>query len=207
MKKTKSKKTKTAPKEFKTVNDILSMSNKMFDKLTEPELRKVTTKLVSAANKRLKRMEQKGVKSPAYEEVMTSGGKFSIKGKTEQQVRNEFIRIKKFMQSETGTIKGATKYEKEIIKRLEKGGVTGVNSSNVWDIIKTIHDAKQDLPQLNNIPPSKDKTVMALYRKYRAGKISFDELNDSVNKYIETKYLEKQDMYQDVSTAEFFEIE
>ena len=55
------------------IKDILSMGLNEFNKLKESQLRSLTNKLVSAANKRVRRFEAAGVKSPALSKVEQEG--------------------------------------------------------------------------------------------------------------------------------------
>ena len=70
--------------------------------LNEKEFRNAVTKIVSVANKRIKRLEKSNLKdSPAYQKWLDEGGvKFSVKGKTHNQLQREVARLKKFMESE-----------------------------------------------------------------------------------------------------------
>ena len=58
-----------------------------FAHLSKTELRQAVSKLASAANKRLKRMSQSELVSPAYIEAIDSGGKFSTRGKSELELK------------------------------------------------------------------------------------------------------------------------
>ena len=92
-----------------TIENILSMDIDKFNKLKEPDLKKIVGRLVSAANKRIRRMESAGIESPALSGVKRSGGTFSVKDKNLDQLRSEYARAKRFLTSKTSTIKGAKK--------------------------------------------------------------------------------------------------
>jgi hypothetical protein len=100
-----------------------------FNKLSLKDLRKVTGRLVSAGNKRIRRAEEKGVDSPAFAYIRESGGMLSTKGKDLQQLRHEFVRAKNFMEAETSTIKGAENFKAESIELLKQEGVNLSNES------------------------------------------------------------------------------
>lgn len=188
----------------KSIQDILNMDVKTFNNLTTPELRKVVGRLVSAGNKRLRRAEKAGITSPAHESVKESGGMFSAKGKTHEQLKAEFMRAKAFLKSPTSTQKGAKKFAKDMAKRLKEKGVEGVSESNVVEVIKRIHDMKEDIPQFADIM-YKDSTKK-IYEKYRKGKISFDEMNEMLKAESESAYEKKQEQSADVDVSRFFEI-
>lgn len=106
-----------------SINDIMNMGIKQFNKLTEPELRKVVGRLVSASNKRIRRMESSGIETPALRKVNKSGGVFSVKDKNLNQLRSEFSRAKSFLQSPTSSIKGYKEVQKKTVEGLKKQGI------------------------------------------------------------------------------------
>lgn len=100
-----------------TVKEILDLDWKDLSKLSTEELRKVSTQLNSAANKRLRRLEEAGAEewSPAYGYTRRSRGDFSVKGlQTRTDLKNEIQRAASFMTAKTSTLKGAEKYKKQV---------------------------------------------------------------------------------------------
>ena len=73
--------------------------------------RQEVSRLNSMANKRIKRLaNSKFNTSPAYQKWLKSGGeKFSIRGKSQQDVRKEYYRVQQFLNYETSTITGSKK--------------------------------------------------------------------------------------------------
>lgn len=68
--------------------------------------RQEASRLASAANKRAERLEKNGLTdSPAYREYV-EGGRFSVRGKTHNQVQHELARLRRFMGMQSSTIKG-----------------------------------------------------------------------------------------------------
>ena len=79
------------------------------------EYRKEASRLASMANKRVARLEANDLKdAPAYRGYIESGGKFSVKGKTYNELQVEVARMRTFINANTSTIKGINKYLKEI---------------------------------------------------------------------------------------------
>lgn len=72
--------------------------------------RQEASRLASMANKRLKRLEERGLTdSPAYQMYLREGGEyFSVRGKTQEQLRDEVRRMRKFVEAQTSTIRGLT---------------------------------------------------------------------------------------------------
>ena len=71
--------------------------------------RQEVSRLNSMANKRIKRLANSKFKdSPAYQKWLKSGGqKFSIRGKSQQDVWKEYYRVQQFLSYETSTITGS----------------------------------------------------------------------------------------------------
>lgn len=108
-----------------SIEDILNMDVVDFNKLQEKDLKLVVGRLVSAANKRLRRMKNKGLTSPAMVSLARSDGGllFSVKGKNTNQLRKEYARARNFLSKETSTIKGYSKVLKKTVKTLRDRGI------------------------------------------------------------------------------------
>lgn len=130
-----------------SVNKILNMDVRDFNKLGIKDLRKITGRLVSAGNKRIRRAREAGVTSPAFEYVERTGGMFSTKGKNLNQLRAEFVRAKNFLQSQTGTIKGAKKFKDDSIKFLHREGVD-ISSDTFDDVMRAYETIRRSDPKV-----------------------------------------------------------
>ncbi len=86
----------------------------------ERKLREEARRLVSMANKRLRRLEQQNlINSPAYKKWVEDGGqKFSVKGKSMKEVKQEIARMNDFLEKQTSTVKGAKQYFKNVAKEV-----------------------------------------------------------------------------------------
>lgn len=84
----------------------------------EKELRREARRLVSLANKRLKRIEKQGlIESPAYKQFIEDGGqKFGIRGKNTEEVKQEIARMNDFIKKQTSTVTGTKKYLDNVAK-------------------------------------------------------------------------------------------
>lgn len=82
------------------------------------EYRKEASRMAATANKRVQRLEDKGLQdNPAYKGYMQSGGgKFSVKGKSHNELQSEVARMNAFLNATTSTIRGTNNYLKTIAK-------------------------------------------------------------------------------------------
>jgi hypothetical protein len=95
---------------IKIVNTRKSKNNVFTEK--EKQYRMEASRKVSLANKRLARIEQQNLTmSPAYKKWLEEGGqKFSIRGKSAEEVRIEVARLNNFIKQTTSTVRGTKKY-------------------------------------------------------------------------------------------------
>lgn len=91
-------------------------SKKPTDKIKK--YRKEASRKASMANKRLKRLEDAGLKdSPAYKKWVEDGGqRFGVRGKSHNQLQQEVARLNKFLDSQTSTIRGVNSQLKDMAK-------------------------------------------------------------------------------------------
>jgi len=165
----------------KSVTELLDMNP---DKMSADVLRQVVSRIASAGNKRLKRLDQAGVKSRAADVVKESGGKFSVKGKTEDELRAEFMREKNFFERKTSSLRGIKQIQKETAKTLESRGVTNIDRDKIGETF-ALYD------RLKEIDPS----IIAKNLKY--GVINaISELPDNMD--IEEKILAMQEQLADL---------
>ena len=136
-----------------SVNDILNMSEKRFNKLTEKELKLVVGRLVSAVNKRVRRFEKAGITTPATRSLEKSGGKLSVKGKSLNELRSEYARARNFMNMETSTRKGYEKVQKKISDTLRDRGYD-ITPNELDDMFEVFNSLLESDP---SISLSKDK--------------------------------------------------
>lgn len=112
--------------ENQKIGEINNYQSKQENALDRAEIRKLTAK----ANKRIERLEKNGLESsPAYQKWLADGEvKFSVKGKDHNQLQKEVARLKRFLESETSTVRGVNRTLKEMAKN------TGIKYKNLKDL-------------------------------------------------------------------------
>lgn len=117
-------------KKFEGFSD--DITKKMQDKAKRmAEYRKEASRLASMANKRIERLADSDYKdSPAYQKWVEDGAvRFSVRGKSFNQLQSEVSRMNKFLNSATSTITGT----KEVLMKIADN--TGFGYSNYKDLI------------------------------------------------------------------------
>lgn len=93
-------------------------------------LKKEVSRMASMANKRLKRLETNELTHlPAYKSWEEHGAiRFSVKGKTHQQLQSEYWRLKNFLDAKTSTVRSANNFLKEMAQN------TGIKYNGLADL-------------------------------------------------------------------------
>ena len=117
-----------------------------FEKMKRDELAKQLQPTIDAANKRLKRLEGMKTLSPALNSVMESGGKFSLKGKSRNEVLKEASRAIAFINMKTSTVSGAKQFERGFAAKLSNKAKDITNDQR-----KLLFDAFRKLQQISPV--------------------------------------------------------
>ena len=185
----------------KSVNELLDINP---DKLSAADLRQVVSRIASAGNKRLKRLDAAGTTSRAADAVKESGGKFSVKGKTEDELRAEFMREKKFFESKTSSLRGIKEIQRETVKTLESRGVTNIDKDKIGETF-ALYDKLKEL----------DPSITAKNMKYGVinaiaelpDNMDIEEKILAMQEQLEGIYEENEDIYDDfANVSEFFDL-
>lgn len=92
-------------------------------------MKKEANRLASMANKRVRRLEKNNLTdAPAYQQYISSGGKFTVKGKDYNQLQKEISRLQSFLDSSTSTVRGYNNVLKEMANN------TGIKYKNLNDL-------------------------------------------------------------------------
>ena len=174
-----------------SIQDILDMGWNEIKKLNDQELRQLSMRLNSAANKRLRRIEKSGEQkwSPAYKAITESGGDFTVKGKDRTEILAEIQRAGSFIGSKTSTVKG-TKMHKKVINDLLKEDKPKMTKDNA--LKKAVKDVKSE-PE-PEITEKQRKTLFAALDLLRQknGSMVYNIGSPTIIKEIRKAQLEKK---------------
>lgn len=192
------------------ISDIMNMDWDTLNKLNKEDLKSITSRLVSASNKRIKRLAQtpRGKSSFAYQSVEERGRKFSVRGMDTNQLKNEFSRAKRFLNMKTSTVRGWKEYRSQMETRTH--GATSGESVNwsertwskYWKVYRRFSethggtykkgDSDRIQQMLTEIMESNDKRRSA------------DTFQRMIEDEYESMYEENQ---EDYDTDDYFDIE
>lgn len=175
------------------VSDIIKIDTLAFKKLTAKEQKELATSLMSAANKRLKRLEKSGVGklAPSYQSATKDREKFSVKGKTGKALAEEFNAMKRFYEMKTSNVRSARKWVKTNI-----GNLSEETASDLWREFKKIQE--EDPSALSG---GKDYNRLLDYVRDIIKKGDEDKAKDGIKKmrsvfqsYYEKRKTEEEDL-------------
>lgn len=122
-----------------TVENILNLD---VNTLGEKDLRAVATRLVSAANKRIRRLAKTpgGKFSPAYARIEKQGRMFSVKGKDISGLRAEMAQMRSFMRLKTSTVTGWKRVRKYMSARFG-GRMSDAQMNQFWTVYRKLEES------------------------------------------------------------------
>lgn len=93
------------------------------NELDEQQLKQAIKSMGNAANKRLKRMENRGINfgDDSGEQVTSGVKRFGIKGKDFQALKNEFKRVRNFLNNPQSSLTGMKRAFREFKREISKG--------------------------------------------------------------------------------------
>lgn len=195
----------------KSVNDLIHLSATQIKGYDRQNLARIVTKLDSAANKRLVRLEKAGYNTPAMRAAkVDKGERFSVAGRNLKELRAAYIRVSNFLKSDTSTKKGYKSFLKEMQKAFAD---KGVKIGGGWD--KATQDFIQKETKIFDWLKERNPIIEESGYKYEAMKIiseyvNQDNLSDSAIKKRMTKWIKKtyeeEQRRKYIDTSNFFDI-
>ena len=137
-------------------------------------------KLVSKANKRLRRLSKKGWKTRAYKKAVQTGGSFhNRRGASYKEKAREYQRVKNFLNSETSTVRGSKKVLKQMLSRTGLEDIVGDDP----DTIMTSDELENGDGSITLVNKFFDIASMVddYLKNHRGVKISSDEIWRSIH--------------------------
>lgn len=174
-----------------TINQILDADIADLKKLTGKELKNVVATLRDASAKRYKRAITKGELDPAITAFRDKyGGKISVKGKTDKELRRELEKGYYFMRAKTSSSQGRS----QVKKALEKStGVTLTRkqTAKLWDVVDRLSSMYElgQLPAFGSLGSNEVRNYVA--KKVSQGQ-NIDTILQNAEKGLNKLYEESQ---------------
>lgn len=121
-----------------TTEEIINLDIEDIQKLNTKQLQRLTTQIVSTANKRVKALQSAGLEdSLILTQMKDFSGRFSskVEGKNKiNRLRNTFSNVRNFLLAETSTVRGYKKYNRETAERI--AGNKNMRDPEARDFVK-----------------------------------------------------------------------
>lgn len=204
----------------KSVDEFVNMSYEEINKMGERDLRAIASRMVSASNKRIRRLEKNNLAdiAPSMHDIHNQ---FTLKGaKKREDVIHQILRMQRFMQRKTSTIKGFNEVKqktyarimdyKEVPKEKLKPFKTDTQEKKFWEKYRTIMEDPRINADMGYTKLISEEIQKQLYNTKKRGKFSGAEiiknLDEIINKALEKHPELKKQMVKD-KTSRFFEVE
>ncbi len=157
---------------MQTAQGVKGFSKKLY--------RQEVSRLAAIANKRIKRLEERDLTdSPAYRKLVENGvPKFSVRGKDFNQVQQEYGRLKRFLESQTSTIRGINQNLKDIAQN------TGIKYKN----LKELRAKANKFFELSSKVEQYLRTVDDM-----ASAIGYHKIWEVINQYVKSEKIDLSD--------------
>lgn len=175
-----------------TVKQILNSDIADLKKLSGSELRNVVSTLRDASAKRYKLAVEKGELDPAITAFRDKyGGRISVKGKTDKELRRELEKGYYFLNAKTSTSTGRA----QVQSALEESTGVKLNrkqTSKLWDIVDRLSSMYElgQLPAFGSLGSNEVRNYVA--RKVKTGQ-SIDKILQGAEKGLNKLYEEHQE--------------
>lgn len=190
---------------------LLSMDENQFNRLSEQEMRKAVRTLAIESGKRVKELEniEDDFISPALTRIRRSGGKISSSGKNLNQLRKEFTRAAAFLKDQTSTAQSFKNFRADLEYELQKNGVplTEAQYKRFWEAYNKLTEQHKDI---ENIRSFKYEVMRNIIEQVDIG-ANPDEIVENFEKEVDGKtrlqeiYEKHQENDQEDSPSDFFD--
>lgn len=123
------------------IDELLNIDINDLNRMTKKQLSDVVKQLSKTANQRIYRLKrtETGILSPAYNHVEKRGENYGVKGKSLNQLRNEYADVKKFLNMKTSTVSGWKKVRKDTYNRIG-ANFEGVDEKRFWNLYRKLEE-------------------------------------------------------------------
>ena len=192
------------------IKDIMNIDLDTFNKMNERELKQITSRLVSAGNKRIRRLKSKDINSPALRSL-GEDDIFSVKLSKDMNkkqrvnaIRQEFAKIRNFLSAKTSTLKGYRQYSKKMVKEIsEATGIAekDINANRLFDALHKLQEMGKVDAQRGSKGSIQARNIIA-EKLVEDPELSLDNLLDDVDEEYTAWYENKEQNDIDDETEE-----
>ena len=199
-----------------SIKDIASLDKSTIDHLSRNDLSKVTSRLVSAMNKRIRYLGKNatGRLSPtyqAYERRKQKGlghdGFYSVKGKDPQQLKDLYKQLSKSLNSDVTTVRGWKKHRQDVLDQI---GYDFNNDQDrekkFWELYRKFQEQDPSYKQYRKEISDKVLSYVAneIGSDYTDSEENIKKIQDKVDQLYEEFMGDESDQENETGTSQFF---
>ena len=194
-----------------SVNQLLNMGATELKGYDRDNLSRIVTKLNSAANKRLARLEKEGYNTPAMRKNhVDKGERFSVKDKNLKQLRAEYIHVSSFLKDNTSTVKGYKSFLHTLKNKFNEKGVKigGGTEKEIQDFIDQetkIYDWLKERNPFIEESGYKYEAMLRISEMVEQKNLSERAIKRRMNQWVKKVYKEEQ-RKNSIDTSDFIDI-
>lgn len=194
-----------------SVNQLLNIGATELKGYDRDNLSRIVTKLNSAANKRLARLEKAGYNTPAMRKNhVDKGERFSVKDKNLKQLRAEYIHVSSFLKDNTSTVKGYKSFLQNLKNKFNDNGIKigGGTAKEVQDFIDQetkIYDWLKERNPLIEESGYKYEAMLRISEMVEKKNLSERAIKRRMNQWVKKVYKEEQ-RKNSIDTSDFIDI-
>ena len=194
-----------------SVNQLLNIGATELKGYDRDNLSRIVTKLNSAANKRLVRLENEGYNTPAMRKNhVDKGERFSVKDKNLKQLRAEYIHVSSFLKDNTSTVKGYKSFLHTLKNKFNEKGVKigGGNEKEIQDFIDQetkIYDWLKERNPFIEESGYKYEAMLRVSEMVEKKNLSEQAIKRRMNQWAKKVYKEEQ-RKNSIDTSDFIDI-
>lgn len=194
-----------------SIDQLVHLSASEIKGYDRDNLARIVTKLDSAANKRITRLEKAGYNTPAMRAAkVDKGQRFSVEGKNLKQLRAQYIRVSLFLKSSTSTKRGYKKFLKNMKDAFDKSGVK-IGDGSTKEVQDFIDKETKIYDWLKEKKPAIEESgykyeAMKMISEYvDQGNLSELAIKRRMKKWVKEVYKEDQKK-RNIDTSNFFDV-
>lgn len=194
-----------------SVSQLLNIGATELKGYDRDNLSRIVTKLNSAANKRLVRLEKEGYNTPAMRKNhVDKGERFSVKDKNLKQLRAEYIHVSSFLKDNTSTVKGYKSFLQNLKNKFNDNGIKigGGTAKEVQDFIDQetkIYDWLKERNPLIEESGYKYEAMLRISEMVEQKNLSERAIKRRMNQWVKKVYKEEQ-RKNSIDTSDFIDI-
>ena len=194
-----------------SADKLTNLSATQVKQYDRKNLAKIVTKLSSAANKRLVRLEKEGYNTPAMRKNhVDKGERFSVKDKNLKQLRAEYIHVSSFLKDNTSTVKGYKSFLHTLKNKFNEKGVKigGGTEKEIQDFIDQetkIYDWLKERNPFIEESGYKYEAMLRISEMVEQKNLSERAIKRRMNQWVKKVYKEEQ-RKNSIDTSDFIDI-